>query len=85
MEKTITVFGTWWCGDCSRTRRYFDQNQILYIWVDIDKDQVGEKFVLSTNNGMRSVPTIVFSDGSILVEPSDSELKHKLEDILKTS
>jgi hypothetical protein len=47
--------------------------------VDIDKDEVGEEFVLSTNHGMRSVPTIVFEDGSILVEPSDTELRLKFE------
>ncbi len=85
MEKTITIFGTWWCGDCLRTRRYFNRNQIIYKWVDIDQDEVGEEFVLSTNNGMRSVPTIVFSDGSILVEPSDTELQLKLENVLKSS
>jgi glutaredoxin-like protein len=79
VDKTITIFGTWWCGDCSRTRRYFDRNQILYTWVDIDKDEAGEEFVLCTNNGMRSVPTIVFEDGSILVEPSEAELRTKLE------
>ncbi len=79
VDKTITIFGTWWCGDCSRTRRYFDRNQILYTWVDIDQDEVGEEFVIFTNNGMRSVPTIVFEDGSILVEPSDAELRNKLE------
>ncbi len=62
-----------------RARRYFDRNQILYAWVDIDKDEVGEEFVLSTNHGMRSVPTIVFEDGSILVEPSDTELRLKFE------
>jgi glutaredoxin-like protein len=79
VENAITIFGTWWCGDCVRARRYFDRNQILYAWVDIDKDEVGEEFVLSTNHGMRSVPTIVFEDGSILVEPSDTELRLKFE------
>jgi glutaredoxin-like protein len=79
VQKTITIFGTWWCGDCSRTLRYFDRNQIFYKWVDIDKDEKGEEFVLSINNGMRSVPTIVFEDGSILVEPTDAELRLKLE------
>ena len=75
VEKEIRVYGTWWCGDCRRVRRYFDRNQIRYSWVDIDKDQSGEAFVLDTNHGMRSVPTIVFSDGSILVEPSERELE----------
>ncbi len=79
VEKVITVYGTWWCGDCSRTRRFFDQNHVDYIWVDIDTDEGGEEFVLSTNHGMRSVPTIIFKDGAILVEPTEKELKHKLD------
>jgi glutaredoxin len=53
--------------------------------VDIDSDEIGEELVLSTNHGMRSVPTIVFEDGSILVEPTDTELQHKLKEVLKTS
>ncbi len=78
VEDLITIFGTRWCGDCSWVRRYFEKHQIPYKWVDIDHDQGGEEFVLHTNNGMRSVPTIVFIDGSILVEPTDAELGHKL-------
>jgi glutaredoxin-like protein len=85
VDKTITIFGTWWCGDCSRTRRFFDRNHISYNWVDIDNDEIGEEFVLSTNHGMRSVPTVIFEDGSILVEPTDIELKYKLEEVLKSS
>jgi mycoredoxin len=46
--------------------------------VDIDKDVQGEKFVLITNHGMRSVPTILFEDGSILTEPTEAEMQGKL-------
>ncbi len=79
-ENNITIFGTWWCGDCSRARKFFDRNHIPYNWIDIDGDKNGEDFVLTTNNGMRSVPTILFSDGSILVEPTEVELQHKFGD-----
>jgi mycoredoxin len=81
-ENIITIFGTWWCGDCAWVRKYFDKNRIPYKWVDIDSDKDGEKFVIATNNGMRSVPTIVFMDGSILVEPNGVELHHKLGSFL---
>ena len=74
----ITVYGTDWCGDCRRAKRLLDENQISYHWVDIDKDREGEKFVKTTNRGNRSVPTIVFGDGSILVEPSNPQLIAKL-------
>ncbi len=84
-ENIITIFGTRWCGDCSWVRRYFDNNHIVYKWVDIDNDESGEEFVLRTNDGMRSVPTIVFDDGSILVEPTDAELTKKLGSFLPSS
>ena len=85
VEKIITIFGTWWCGDCSRAPRFFDLNHIPYHWVDIDKDEDGEEFVFATNSGMRSVPTIVFVDGSILVEPSESQLQQKISTALPAS
>lgn len=74
----LTVYGTSWCGDCFRTRRFLDQNNVRYLWINIDKDRDGEKLVLQINHGMRSVPTIVFNDGSVLVEPSNSILAQKL-------
>jgi len=73
-EAIIMVYGTDWCGDCRRTRRFFDQKKIPYQVINIDKDPAGEQFVLQTNQGMRSVPTIVLPDGRILVEPSDQQL-----------
>jgi len=79
VEKTITIFGTSWCRDCLRARRHFERNHIEYMWVDIDKDTKGEEFVLSINHGNRSVPTIIFSDGTILVEPSEIELQNMLK------
>ncbi len=77
-DSTITIYGTNWCGDCRRTRRYLDFHKISYEWIDIDVNPEAEKFVLETNRGMRSVPTLVFEDGSILVEPSNSRLAEKL-------
>jgi glutaredoxin len=85
VEKIITIFGCWWCGDCSWVRHYFDCNHIQYKWVDIDDDGDGEEFVIAMNHGLRSVPTIVFTDGSILVEPSSIDLQKKLETILPSS
>lgn len=74
----ITVYGTDWCADCRRSKRWLDENHISYRWVNIDHDSAGEKFVIATNRGNRSVPTIVFGDGTILVEPSNTELSNKL-------
>jgi mycoredoxin len=74
----IVIYGTAWCGASNRARRLLDQNQIPYTFVDIDKDDDGRRFVQEVNHGYRSVPTIVFPDGSILVEPPLWKLERKL-------
>lgn len=78
IPSNIIVYGTNWCGDCRRARRFLDMKNIPYTWIDIDKDKEAELFVLRTNRGMRSVPTILFGDGSILVEPSNLAISQKL-------
>jgi glutaredoxin len=77
-DSNIIIYGVNWCWDSRRARRFFDKNKIPYTFINIDKDKRGEQFVLEANDGLRSVPTIVFNDGSILVEPSTSELTNKL-------
>jgi glutaredoxin len=77
-ETNITIYGTIWCGDCIRVRRFLDQKSIPYSFINIDIDKSGEQFVIKTNRGMRSVPTIVFEDETILVEPTTSTLARKL-------
>lgn len=74
----IIVYGTAWCGDTRRALRFLDQNAIPYQWVDIDQDIEGSSFVEKVNRGYRSVPTIIFPDGSMLVEPSTDQLARKL-------
>jgi len=56
-------------------------SNIAYEWIDIDRDKSGEKIVKNLNNGYRSVPTIVFPDESILVEPSNQQLNEMLDQL----
>jgi mycoredoxin len=77
-EQNIIVYGTDWCGDCFRTRQFLKNHSINFTFVNIDRDKEAEQFVLKNNRGMRSVPTILFEDGAVLVEPSNRELAAKL-------
>jgi glutaredoxin-like protein len=77
-ESDIIIYGADWCGDCRRARRFLTQNNIKFEWINIEQDKDGEQFVLKVNKGMRSIPTIIFEDGSILVEPSNAQLAQKL-------
>jgi mycoredoxin len=66
-----------YCGDCKRAKTFFEGNQIAYLKVGLEGNEEAVKFVMAVNSGNRSVPTIIFPDGSILVEPSCEELKAK--------
>lgn len=74
----IIVYATNWCGDCLRTRKVLKDLNIEHEWINIDRNEQAEQFVLQHNHGMRSVPTIVFPDGTILVEPKSTQLVNKL-------
>lgn len=73
----IVMYGTLWCGDTRRARAYLDRNKIAYQFIDIDRDREARSFVEKVNHGYRSVPTILFPDGSMLVEPKESILAEK--------
>jgi mycoredoxin len=72
------MYGTTWCGDCRRAKKFFDQKGVSYHWIDLEQHPEAVEIVLKHNNGMQSVPTIFFPDGSVLVEPSNQELAQKL-------
>ena len=76
--EAITLYGTGWCSDCKRSKHFFGEQRIPYVYVDIDQDPAAMAFVEKTNHGMRSIPTIIFPDGSVLVEPSNAQLAEKL-------
>ena len=73
----ITMFTTQYCSDCRRAKAFFEANDIAYIPVSIEGNHEATEFVMKMNNGYKSVPTIVFPDGTVLVEPSWQELKEK--------
>ena len=74
----VTLYGTTTCGDCERSKLFLKKQGIGFQWVDIDRDSGGRAYVQKVNNGNLVVPTIVFEDGAILVEPSNEVLGNKL-------
>lgn len=77
-ETSITVYGTSWCSDCKRAKKFLGEQRIHYHWVDVEQDADGLALVERVNDGKRIIPTIMFDDNSTLVEPSNAELAAKL-------
>jgi mycoredoxin len=80
MEETprIMFYGTAWCGASRRVRLLLDSHSIPYDYIDIDLDREAAKRLEELNHGYRSEPTLVWPDGTTLVEPSNDKLAEKL-------
>ncbi len=68
---TVTVYGTEWCADCRRARRYLDATATPYRWVDAADAEVRGMLDAA---GYRSIPVVALPSGQVLVEPSEDEL-----------
>jgi thioredoxin reductase (NADPH) len=74
----ITLYGAPWCPDCRRSKKFLAEHRVPYDYVNIDEDPDGLSYVEHEQNGGRTIPMIVFADGSRLLEPGDDELAAKL-------
>jgi thioredoxin reductase (NADPH) len=74
----LTVYGATWCSDCKRAKKFLGEQRVHYNWVDVEQDTDGLALVERVNKGKRIIPTIMFEDQSILVEPNNAELAAKL-------
>ncbi len=73
----IVMYTTKYCSDCMRVKKFFEVNNIPHLRVGLEENAEATEFVMKVNHGYKSVPTIIFPDGSILVEPAWEELKAK--------
>jgi glutaredoxin-like protein len=76
----IKMYGTTWCPDCLRAKQILNKHKIIFTWTNIEDDAEAAAYVEKVNGGYKSVPTIVFPDGSVLVEPSNAALEKKLNE-----
>lgn len=74
----LVLYGAEWCGDCRRSKRFLDSNNVEYTYIDVEADKSAADKVVEINGGAQSIPVIVFSDGTHLTEPSDIDLQAKL-------
>jgi mycoredoxin len=75
---TVTMYTTTWCGYCVRLKKLMQREGIEYAEVDIETDGSAADVVMHANGGNRTVPTLVFADGSALTNPSIDQIKAQL-------
>lgn len=72
------MFTTPWCGYCHRLKGQLDREGINYQIVDIEQDPDAAFTVEQANQGNQTVPTLLFTDGTTLTNPSLIQVKDKL-------
>ena len=77
-QQPLTMFTTTWCGYCRRLKSQLDSAGIAYSEVDVEQVPDAAAFVESVNDGNRTVPTVVFPDGSAATNPSLAQVRQRL-------
>lgn len=78
----LTMYSTVWCGYCQRLKAQMGRAGIEYLEVDIEADEEAAAFVESVNGGNRTVPTVVYPDGSAATNPSIADVQGKLASLV---
>jgi mycoredoxin len=74
----VTMYTTNWCGYCMRLKKLMQREGIDFAEVNIEVDEGAAELVMKANGGNRTVPTLVFTDGSALTNPSIDQVKAQL-------
>ena len=74
----VTMYTTQWCGYCVRLKKMMQREGIDFAEVDIENDATAADLVMQANGGNRTVPTLVFRDGTALTNPSIDQVKSQL-------
>ncbi len=75
---TVTMFSTTWCGYCRRLKSQMDAAGIAFTEVDIEQVPGAAAFVEQVNGGDRTVPTVLFPDGTAATNPSLRQVTERL-------
>ncbi len=78
MSAHFTMYSTPWCGYCHRLKSQLEREDIGFEVVDIARDPAAAQVVERANGGDQTVPTLVYSDGSAMTNPSLIQVKEKL-------
>ena len=81
MSAELTMYTTQWCAFCRRLKSQLARDGITMTEVDIERDPAAADYVMSVNGGNQTVPTVVFPDGSVLVNPAAAQVKKRMAEL----
>ena len=79
-NQIIQMYGADWCGDCIRSKRQLTELGIEFDYLDVEHDDALREDAIEIA-GVKSIPVVVFPDGTHMVEPSNPAMLDKLRDL----
>jgi len=80
MTEPILVYGRPTCPSVPPVLRLLDEAGVAYDYVNVRQDFEAAARLRQITGGYESVPTLVFPDGRILVEPGTAALRRALQE-----
>ena len=78
---SFVMYSTTWCGYCKRLKTQLGDLGISFEEINIEEVAGTAEIVERVNGGNQTVPTLVFSDGSAMTNPSAKQVQEKLDSL----
>jgi Glutaredoxin-like protein len=78
---SFVMYSTSWCGYCKRLKSQLAEVGITFEEINIEEVPGTAEIVEKVNGGNRTVPTLVFSDGAAMTNPSAKQVVEKLAEL----
>jgi mycoredoxin len=75
------MYTTNWCGFCRRLKSQLARAGIDLVEINIEADPAAAEFVMAVNGGNQTVPTLLFPDGSAMVNPSAAQVQARMAEL----
>ncbi|MFY9325421.1 MAG: glutaredoxin domain-containing protein [Candidatus Nanopelagicales bacterium] len=81
-KEHVTMYTTPWCGYCQRLKKQLAAAEVDFLEINIEESPQSVAIVEKANQGNQTVPTLVFSDGTAMSNPSAQRVISKLDELM---
>ena len=74
----IRVIGNRWSPQSHQAKDFLARNQVPYQWLDIELSEEAQKLATYADCDKLSLPLVLFSDGSNLLQPTNIQIAEKI-------
>ena len=78
---SFVMYSTTWCGYCKRLKSQLAELGVSFEEINIEEVPGMAEIVEKVNGGNRTVPTLVFSDGVAMTNPSAQQVIEKMSQL----